>query len=113
MRQRLRHSQSSQSDEYLKTCLKEPGGVGSASVCASPNVCVSRTYVEGYLISLLCMLVYIEYTRTKMYVQDYMRSLLLQFAAFICWISAHPMCACARQHFVSEHSLLHTVCTEW
>ena len=41
MRQRLRHSQSSQSDEYLKTCLKEQReGEQGARVCVCGCVCV-------------------------------------------------------------------------
>lgn len=41
VRQRLRHSQSSQSDEYLKTCLKERGG-RRACACIGECLCVSR-----------------------------------------------------------------------
>lgn len=70
MRQRLRHSQSSQSDEYLKTCLKDQGsGGGSARVCIGECLCVScqmpvymsRVYVEGYLISFVCASIHTIY----------------------------------------------------
>lgn len=53
VRQRLRHSQSSQSDEYLKTCLKEQGR-GGAGGCVFVFVCACPSVREGgYLVSPL------------------------------------------------------------
>lgn len=78
-------------------------------------VCLSRVYVEGYLISLLCLLVdNIQYTiymdnqvcicicRDVRVSED---SLLHLFVVFQDIVRVHVL---TYQYFVCEHSLLHT-----
>lgn len=114
MRQRLRHSQSSQSDEYLKTCLKERGGGGSASVCASPNACVPVSCVCGRLSNITFVSAGGQYT---IYMDNQVcicmcldvrlseDSLLHLFAVFQDIVRVHVL---TYQYFVCEHSLLHS-----